>query len=565
MIPPRPRARNWLGAVLGASLAVAAPLAYAALLADAWLPAGTAERARQPRRRRAPAWWLWVAIAGAGAFVLAAGVADGTSHGAVAAAWVALLALAAIATRFIGRDRPGTLGGPGAVALGAVTSTFAVSGYAVTEAWLTGARVSGWAAHPNIWGAHLAASFVAALAVLAANRSPRAHLAVASLGVVAIATTGSRTAMAAMLIGTLATWLVDGATKRLGTGLRPRLVGVLAALSVLAAMLVAAVLVLPTGGRLLPGSGAAPVNRLIASEDLTHAAWIRRDVTVRRLGYAADAAVHKLEAEARDGLARLHQRHLLRPGEMMTFSVELGPDGPHAGLLGFGADGGRLQVQRDGSVAYAPETPRIVTHDVTRLDDGWTLLALSVVHDGPEPLVWRLGIAPTLHAGEAASVRVRRASLVAGSGVAPYVGTTPDDDTRQRAELSAAQRWGYLSLAWRVASERWLFGHGRAPAFADLAAAVAPARLSATDRPRHPHNLLLDLLVAHGLIGVTGFTMLALGWWGALPQRARGWTLPFLLTLVVCNLGDATLLTGGPEYAALALLLWWHRTLPDPS
>lgn len=561
MIPPRPRAHDLWRAVLGASLAVAAPLAYAALLADAWRPRGGALRARQPRHRPVQAWWLWFAIAGGVAFTLAALVADGASHGSVAAAWVALTALAAIATRVISRGRPAAAGNAGALALGAVTAAVAVSAYAVTAAWLTGERVSGWAAHPNIWGAHLAASFVAALVVLAASRRPRAHLVVASLGVVAIATTGSRTAIAAMVIGTLATWFVGLATKRFGTSLRHHLVRLLAALSFLAVILVTTVLVLPAGGRMLPGSGEAPANRLIASEDLNHPAWIRRDVTVKRLANDVGAAVHQLEAQALDGLARLHQRQLLRPGETMTFSLEFGPEGPHAGVLGFGADGGRLQLQRDGSIAYAPSTPRILAHDATRLADGWTLLALSIVHDGAEPLVWRLGIAPTLRADEAASVRVRRASLVVGLDAGTYRGTTPEDDARTRAELSAAQRLAYLPLALRVASERWLFGHGRAPAFADLAAATVPERLSATDRPRHPHNLLLDLLVAYGLIGVTGFAMLALGWWGALPHQARSWTLPFVLTLAVCNFGDATLLTGGPEYAALALLLWWHRTL----
>ena len=556
----RRRAQYLHRAAIGAGFVVAAPLAYALLLADAWRTHAAAPRATGSSHRLIARWWLWVACAGAVAVTLAALAADGASQGAIAPMWVALLALVAITTRAIATGRVAAAPHHRAVAIGALTAGLAVCAYAVSEAWSTGARVGAWAVHPNIWGAHLAAGFMVALAVVHVTRSPRAHAMVALLGVVAITTTGSRSALIAMVVGILATWFVQLGPAWLAAETRQRWLRALFWLTTLTAVCVTAIVVVPAGSRMLPMPSERPANRLVASEDLTHGAWTRRDVTVWRLSEGTEHAVHRIRAESRDGLARLHQRHVLRPGETMTFSVELGPDAPHAGLLAFDADGGRLQVGRDGSIPYAPTTPRIVAMNVEPRDDGWAQLVLTVVHDGHEPLIWRLGIAPTLRAGEAASVSVRRMSLVAGIEVGSYVGTTPEDDARARADLSAAQRLGYLPLALTVARERWLFGHGRASTFAELAAEVAPGRLSATDRPVHPHNLLLDLLVTNGVIGLTGFGFLLLGWWGAIPRQARAATVPFVVTLALCNLADATLLTGGPEYAALALLLWWHRT-----
>lgn len=561
MIWSRRRTEDLHRAAIGAGFVVAAPLAYGLLLVDAWRTHAAAPRATGSRRRLIARWWLWVACAGAFAMTLAAFVADGLSQGAVAALWVALLALVGVTTRAIATGRLVAASHHRAIAIGALAAGLAVCAYAVSEAWSTGARVGGWAVHPNIWGAHLAAGFVVALAVVDVTRSPRAHAMVALLGVVTITTTGSRSALVAMLVGILATWIVHLGPSWLRAETRKRWLRALLWLTTLAVVSGVAIVAVPAGSRMLPIPAERPANRLVASEDLTHGAWTRRDVTVQRLSEGTELAVHLIRSEARDGLARLHQRQLLRPGEPMTFSVELGPGAPHAGLVAFDAAGGRLQVGRDGSIPYAPATPRILAMNVEPRDEGWTLLVLSVEHDGHEPLVWRVGVAPTLHAGEAASVTVRRLSLVPGTEVGSYVGTTPEDDARARADLSAARRLDYVPMALTVARERWLFGHGRSSTFADLVAEIAPGRLSASDRPVHPHNLLLDLLVTHGAIGLTGFGLLLLGWWGAVPRQARAATVPFVVTLVLCNLADATLLTGGPEYAALALLLWWHRTV----
>lgn len=91
-------------------------------------------------------------------------------------------------------------------------------------------------------------------------------------------------------------------------------------------------------------------------------------------------------------------------------------------------------------------------------------------------------------------------------------------------------RWSLWELAWRVFLEHpWLgAGSGRYnAAFRELG--LAPARDAITIS--HPHNLYLDLLYAHGIIGfslgmIFLFGFLWWGWRGIRPQLARECRLP---------------------------------------
>ena len=118
--------------------------------------------------------------------------------------------------------------------------------------------------------------------------------------------------------------------------------------------------------------------------------------------------------------------------------------------------------------------------------------------------------------------------------------------------ISGDNRWDLWQLGWNVFLEHPWFGAGAGqynPAFRALG--LAPAREVITIS--HPHNIFLDMLYAHGLVGFTLGMVFLLGflWWGW--RRIR----PSLLR--ECAAADAKSLfapTGGSVYWRLTAWFW---------
>lgn len=536
--------------VLAASTIVATPIAAALLLG--W-------HARRPARDRwmhrvLHARWLLVATVGGIMLTVSAVATDGLTEeaGAIAVPTALFLLTGTVIVRSAAPSVATGLGRTFVIAV-VMTLTIVTSASAVI-AFATGGRVAAWTTHPNVWGAHLAAGLTLALGLVLGERRTTVA-AIGFLGAMAVAATGSRTATLAVIAAVIVSVAFAGRNGRVRPPRRVIVTGVTMALLVSAVVLST----MPFGARLdLAGfgaSGAELTNRLAASEELTSALWTARDVTVELLADDRGVAVHQVRSRTPDGLARLHQRVVFPAGTVAIVSVELGPEGPDAGLLAFGEPSGRLSIRRDGTVLARPSELDVTSVSVSTLDDGWTRLTVTLTVLTEESRIWRVGFAPSLSRGYTDAVRIRRPSIVWGNDPLPYVGTTVRDREAALARTSAAQRLEYMPAAIAIASRSWLVGHGRERTFAELADAYVPGRLGASDRPTHAHSLLLDLLVTNGVLGVVGFGMMGAAWWMAVPRHSRAAAAPLIAALVVANVGDATLLTGGPEYALLALLM----------
>ena len=546
------RRRHALGEIaLAAALTLSTPAAAGLLLIWRGLQEGSPGWLR--RALRTP--WILVATLGGAALTVAAAAADDPSGvAAVGAAGMTLLVVIAGAaiTRSSDQQIALRLGQPFAVAVMLIAAALVVA--TVVIVFTSGDRVAAWTAHPNLWGAHLAAGLAVSVGLLM-RQNRVAAISVGALGVAAIAGTGSRTATLAMVVAVA--WAVAATRARAGTRRRTRSV-------VVAATLLLCLVAIATSWTLLGVrltaigwwlGGTTPTNHVAASEELASGLWTLRDVTIERLPDEDGVAVHRVQSQSTDGLARIHQRIVLPSRTAATLSVEFGPEGDQAGLLAFGEPSGRLSIRRDGAVLSSPPDLEIIGVAVDALENGWTRLNATLLVPGEQAVTWRVGFAPSLSTGLRDSVRVRRPSLVWSSVPLPYVGTTARDREVALASTSARQRLQYVPVALEIARRSWLVGHGRQMTFVELADTFAPGRLSSSDRPHHAHSLVLDLLVTKGVLGVAGFGLLATAWWMAVPRSSRGVAMPLVASLFVANLGDATLFTGGPEYALVAFLL----------
>lgn len=430
-------------------------------------------------------------------------------------------------------------------------AAFAFAAWTASAAgrYLGGAhRVADLWGHPNVMAAVVAASAAATVALHRGDRGLRVGplLVTYAAALALVALSGSRTGLASLAAGLVVALAVHA------TAVRPRATWLAwAAVTTLAAALVVAYS--PLGDRL--SLGAEPVevvNRLAASEEPASGHWTRRDVLVETMPTEDGAAVARVSSLVDDGLARLHQRAVLRPGETVTFSVEVRGAEPDFGLHVFADGGGRLTVDAAGRAIVSRPPPELVAAGARALDGGWTLLYVTMSNAGGEALVVRPGVAPSLTGRPGAAVLVRRPSLVDGTEVTPYVPTTEADLHRARAALSARQRLRYLPLALTVAAESPWLGHGLGARFDELVDRVSPGALGPSDTPAHPHSLAAHVLVERGVVGLLGLVLLAAGWWSLLPGAARPYAAPLAATLLVSNLGDSTLMVLGPFAAALA-------------
>lgn len=501
--------------------------------------------------------WLVFGL-GAMLYVMPTWVTQGSGRSSVEALLQAGLAFAVVSFMVWTRPaRPWTASS--ALAGGAVFGALAMVTVSVLDLWQGAPRAYGWTPHPNVWAALATGAALGGTLLFPRGRSSWLKLLLACAGLSVVAMAGSRTALLAALIGfALLAW-----QELASSAARPRWARAWVILVILGLLFAASTTLTPLSTRWFAWNAAPSTNLLLASEDMAGAFWVRRDVLPLRDVDIGGHATYRLSATVADPLARLHQRVLLRPGEVMTLSVEFGPGAEEAGVHAFSEAGGRISLSRRGEVELLHEPPTLLRTAVTELEDGWTRLELTVVQQGEGPLVWRFGLAPSLRGGLGSEVWVRHPQLSSGPEALPYTPTSPEDRRRDLAGLSAAQRWGYVTAAWAVMPGHWWLGHGPSADFSNLVEARSPGLLAASDRPSHPHNLPMAMLVQYGLLGLAGLSLMILAAAWLVPSGQRGALAPLWLAMLVLSLGDATFFSAGTGHIGLALIAWRRTTESD--
>lgn len=443
---------------------------------------------------------------------------------------------------------------------GAVFGALAMVTLSAIDLWQGAPRAYGWTPHPNVWAALATGAALGGALLFPRGRWPWLKLSLACAGLSVVAMAGSRTALLAALIG----FALLGWQELSSSAARPRRARAWVILLTIGLLFAASTTLTPLGSRWFAWNAAPSTNLILASEDMAGAFWTRRDVLPMRGADIGGHATYHLSATVADPLARLHQRVLLRPDEVMTLSVEFGPGAEAAGVHAFSEAGGRISLSRSGEVEQLREPPTLLRTAVAELEDGWTRLELTVMQQGEDPLVWRFGLAPSLRGGLGSEVWVRRPQLSSGPEALPYTPTSPEDRGRDLAGLSAAQRWGYVAAALAVMRGHWWLGHGPSADFSSLVEARSPGLLAASDRPSHPHNLPMAMLVQYGLLGLAGLSLMILAAAWLVPAGQRWALAPLWLAMLVMSLGDATFFSAGTGYIGLALIAWRRRS-PAPE
>jgi hypothetical protein len=263
-----------------------------------------------------------------------------------------------------------------------------------------------------------------------------------------------------------------------------------------------------------------------------------------------------------DPWARLQQVVTLWPGETYTLSAALfATDGQRPGLDGWGAAGranppsilmttvdrGRLGGSASGAIelletAYEP------------LGGGWSRATVRFRYGGEAPLVWYSGVVVDRVAGVGAQVTFAELQLTAGASDALTAAYVPGDVGRGVMDLRTSRFPIWRDALTAIEARPSLgWGPGGLPGAVH---AELPDDVRVRPVAAHAHNLVLTTWVERGLLGALG-VLLLLGLLSlrAVQQRDRP-ALVVILGVIVLNVFDASLMSGGVIYPLAAMLGW---------
>ncbi|MDF1523280.1 MAG: O-antigen ligase family protein [Trueperaceae bacterium] len=516
-----------------------------------------------------------------GAFVLSVPVA--IAHGSLAAVPMGIQAMTMLAIMLVTRawwrsgraDRRAIADGI-AVGLGllAIASLADAAGWlpiAVVEGlgWTSfAARASLWYVHPNVLAT--AAVLPTLAAVTWGHRAARLAAGMAAL--VLVTATGSRTVLAVLILLGVGTVARRAFRRTKGARVTLRLVGMIAAGSVVTVLLVTFTTVFDRfDPRLVLAPPVPSANLLYASEDLRAGSWTRLGVSLQKTGpmpgFRGDS-VWAIEKSETAWWSRVQQGVTLAPGATVTFQVDLrqpdptarpgiharrdGPDGPV-----------EVTVQRRES-GWSVEAVRGVELVGWHFaDDGdWTSLAVTVSNPSGVPLPFALGLTPDQRAATSGSTMwVRRPQAVFGEPV-DYQPTQASAIHARTSLGTWSDRATWARLGWEGFAERPWFGQGL-DAFADYVATRASSRSTASQEAAgsadHAHQLWSQTAFERGTVGLVGLLMLLAGF-TVVSYRGQpaGWWM--LALVVLLNLVDDTLWTTPVSYTLGAIAgLAGHR------
>lgn len=379
-------------------------------------------------------------------------------------------------------------------------------------------RIALWFGNPNILAASLA------LLTLAAATSPVRPVAAVALilGAPALALTGSRGALTALTLSLVVMAAIRSKGRRRWR--RWLLAAVPLAIAVVALAVVA---------WWVPPNP----NLLRRSNDLASTAWTRYEPTLRiesagRSGPGGRSGSTRVWAEAsptqtRPGLVLGQSVGRSEPGAPYVASVYARSDVPTRFVLSTNLS----SVGCDAIVQWT----RCITPPGT--GDGHTIAQFQLRAERP---------------GAGVDVDLWGAQVERRAAASRAQPTTPLSRTLERLNPATwpgsygwASRLQLQQDAWTLFLQQPVAGSGLgtfAARLRDLGSRYSDAR--------HAQNLILNLLVTSGVLGVVGWSLQLFGVLAIYRARWAGW-LPFLTLLLVLNLTDATYYTTGFYYP------WW--------
>lgn len=413
-----------------------------------------------------------------------------------------------------------------------------------------------WRGHPTLFG-HSMLVLSAVIAVIVP--SPRLRLAALWLGAVAVLLSGAREAAIAWLVVALVLQFLEPRAPR-GTRLAAWLA--IAVVSVIVVGLGATLGVGRTGFLTEVVAGTTGPNVFRGTEVAAGDWWLPLGVSYTSGSATIDGeerttfAVTKTWTEA---WARLQQVVKLEPGRSYTLSaVWRTAAGVQPGFDGWGSmPAGRrpatlsFTAGPDG-VRTAAVAPLVVDEaSATDLGDGWTRGVVTFRYEGETALPWYVGAVVDRSTRAGATTEFAEFQLTATDHLVAYV---PGHAERGVVDLRTSRFPIWRDALDAIAARPWLgWGAGGLPeAIVTLHPGVQRVRPVAA----HAHDMLLDVAVKQGLVGVAGLLLLvALLVLRIVQQRDKAMAA-VMGGVVLLNVFDATLLSGEVVYVLAAALGW---------
>ncbi len=539
-------------------LAFAAGVSFAAVPAVGPFLALLAIATGRLELQRADRWWWLAALLLGAPLVLTSGLVSAVAAAAqVVAAWLIFRCATEVRNRV--RDTTITLDvGFGLIVGLAITLLLGLrqfDGFS-WETARTALDAITWQAHPAIFG-HTMLVLSALLAVVVPNASLRAlALAIGGFGVVL---SGSREAMFAWLLIAIALRFVRRRGSRLTNALEWTLI--------------ASMLLLASGALNSVGLGRTGfLTEITRAEDNSN---VFRGTEVAAgdwwypLGVAVSPSLVVVEGVPRTGLAvtkqwsepwaRLQQVVTLQPGTTYTLSAAWRPTGAAApGFDGWGRQAASMSDSVLSSTLVSGAHRAASSGDIAvlnagslELDGGFSRGFVTFRYTGERPMVWYVGTVPDRSNLVGGMTTFAEVQLTASSGLLSY---EPGLAERGVGSLEASRLPIWQDALTAIAAKP-LLGWG----VDGLPTAMETLRGPETRlRPiaAHAHNMLLAVWVDRGVLAALGllvlFVLLGLR---AVQQRDKAMAI-VLVGIVLMNVFDATLFSGGILYPLAAVLGW---------
>ena len=413
-----------------------------------------------------------------------------------------------------------------------------------------------WQAHPAIFG-HTMLVLSALLAVVVPNAGLRAlALAIGGVGVVL---SGSREAMFAWLLIAIGLRFVRRRGSRLTNALEWTLI--------------VSMLLLASGALNFVGLGRTGFLTEVTSAHDNPNVFRGSEVAAGDwwypLGVAVSPSLVVVEGVPRTGLAvtkqwsepwaRLQQVVTLQPDTTYTLSAAWRPTGAAApGFDGWGRQGASTTDSVLSSTlvngahrAASSGAISVLNAGSLELDAGFSRGFVTFRYTGEKPMVWYVGTVPDRSSLVGGMTTFAEVQLTASSGLLPYEPGLAERGVGS-LEVSRLPIW---QDALTAIGSRPVLGWG----VDGLPTAMETLRGAETRlRPiaAHAHNMLLAVWVDRGVLGALGllvlFVLLGLR---AVQQRDKAMAF-VLLGVVLLNVFDATLFSGGILYPLAAVLGW---------
>ncbi|MCA9836450.1 MAG: O-antigen ligase family protein [Trueperaceae bacterium] len=294
-------------------------------------------------------------------------------------------------------------------------------------------------------------------------------------------------------------------------------------------------------------------NLLKATEYPENRLWQQTGISVleQRQDPNLPYKLYTLGKQSPESYMRLQQAVLLEPLQTYTLSAWIRPiNSSKPGLLGWGeVEGETFQVMaklESGELQADVQGPgELLSMGQVSKGSGYEVW-ISFRYEGRRALIWNLGAAPDLQAGQTEIAEFGALQLVKGDQALPY----------QAGGLDAgfgtlAARTQYWRAAWQGFLAKPWVGWGQN--FSHYYEQYSLNHSLYNDKPSHSHNLYLQVLFERGMPGLISILLLAF-----IAFRYEQPLWPLWFSLLLMNGFDYTLFYTGTMYSLAVLLAFKH-------